>query len=141
NATGTVELWSGNPLSSSPPSLLASFSAGGDFTYNFPGEPAPGSEFAASVTGGSGSSEFATVSVPADVASPNASFARALDTASVRVDFTEPLDPNSVQLEDFKLTMAGADRAISGLSVAPDGTSVTLASSGWQAGEAGPGDL
>jgi hypothetical protein len=137
NANGTVELWSGNPFSSSAPSFLTAFSSGGDFTYNFPSEPAPGSEFAASVTGGSGSSEFATVSVPSDVSSPNASFARALDTGTVRVDFTEPLDPNSVQAGDFKLTMAGADRAISGLSVAPDGSSVMLTSSGWRAGEAG----
>jgi hypothetical protein len=42
-----------------------------------------------------------------------------------------------VQPEDFKLTMAGADRPISSLSVAPDGTFVTITSSGWRAGEAG----
>jgi parallel beta helix pectate lyase-like protein len=137
SAGGTVELWAGSPFSSSPPSFEASISASGDFSYNFPSEPAPGSVFAASVTGGAGSSEFATVSVPADVSSPIASFARALDTANVRVDFTEPLDPASVQSEDFKLTMAGADRAISGLSVSPDGRFVTLTSSGWRAGEAG----
>jgi hypothetical protein len=137
NATGTVELWAGSPFGSSAPSFQASMSSSGDFTYNLPTEPAPGSVFAASVTGGSGSSEFATVSVPSDVSSPAASFARALDTGSVRVDFTEPLDPASVQSEDFKLTMAGADRAISGLSVSPDGRFVTLTSSGWRAGEAG----
>jgi hypothetical protein len=137
NASGTVELWSGNPFSASAPSFLAAFSSGGDFTYSFPSEPSPGSVFAASVTGGSGSSEFATVSVPSDVSSPMASFARAVDTVNVRVDFTEPLDASSVQPEDFKLTMAGADRPISSLSVAPDGTFVTLTSSGWRAGEAG----
>jgi hypothetical protein len=137
NASGTVELWSGTPFTSGAPSFLASFSAPGDFTYSFPSEPSPGSVFAASVTGGSGSSEFATVSVPSDVSSPTVSFARALDTANVRVDFSEPLDPASVQPEDFKLTMAGADRAISSLSVAPEGTFVTLTSSGWRAGEAG----
>jgi hypothetical protein len=67
--------------------------------------------------------------------------ARAVDTTNVRVDFTEPLDPGSVQKEDFKLTMAGAERAISSLSVAPDGTFVTLTSSGWKSGEAGYVDM
>jgi hypothetical protein len=33
--------------------------------------------------------------------------------------------------------MAGADRAITGVAVSPDGQGVTLTSSGWQAGEAG----
>jgi hypothetical protein len=141
NASGTVELWSGNPSSGSAPGFADSFSAGGDFTYNFPAEPQPGSVFAASVTGGSGSSEFATVAVPSDVSSPVASFARALDTANVRINFTEPVDPVSVQKEDFKLTMAGAVRAISAVSVSPDGTFVTLTSSGWRAGEAGYVDL
>jgi CSLREA domain-containing protein len=141
NASGSVELWSGNPATTTPPSFLAAFTSGGDFTYTFPSEPAPGSVFAASVTGGSGTSEFATVAVPSDVASPTAAFARALDTSNVRVDFSEPLDPASVQPEDFKLTMAGAERAISGLSVAPDGRFVTLTSSGWQAGEAGYVDV
>lgn len=141
NASGSVELWSGNPATTTPPSFLAAFTSGGDFTYTFPSEPAPGSVFAASVTGGSGTSEFTTVAVPSDVGSPIAAFARALDTSNVRVDFNEPLDPASVQPEDFKLTMAGAERAISGLSVAPDGRFVTLTSSGWQAGEAGYVDV
>jgi hypothetical protein len=141
NASGSVELWSGSPFSASAPSFLTGFSSAGDFSYNFGSEPPPGSVFAASVTGGSGTSEFATVAVPSDVSSPIASFARALDTTNVRVDFSEPLDPASVQREDFKLTMAGAERAISSLSVAPDGTFVTLASSGWKAGEAGYVDL
>ena len=141
NASGSVELWSGNPATTTPPSFLAAFTSGGDFSYTFPTEPAPGSVFAASVTGGSGTSEFATVTVPSDVTSPTPAFARALDTSNVRVDFSEPLDPASVQPEDFKLTMAGAERAISALSVAPDGRFVTLTSSGWQAGEAGYVDL
>jgi Right handed beta helix region len=140
-AAGSIELWSGDPSTATPPSFLASFSSGGDFTYTFPSEPAPGSVFAASVTGGNGTSEFATVAVPADVGSPAAAFARALDTSNVRVDFSEPLDPASVGSEDFKLTMAGAERAISALSVAPDGRFVTLVSSGWQAGEAGYVDV
>jgi hypothetical protein len=79
----------------------------------------------------------ALVVAAAAPAAPGVSFARALDTANVRVDFTQPLDPNSVQKEDFKLTMAGADRVINSVSVGPDGTFVTLNSSGWKAGEAG----
>jgi Right handed beta helix region len=141
-APGTVELWSGNPSSASAPSFLDSFSSPGDFTYNFATEPAPGSVFAAEVLGGgSSSSEFATVAVPADIVSPNVAFARALDTNNVRVDFTEPLDPGSVQKEDFKLTMAGADRPIASAFASPDGRFVTLASAGWKAGEAGYVDL
>jgi hypothetical protein len=136
-ASGSVELWSGDPSTASAPSFVTSFSSGGDFTYNFGAEPAPGSVFAASVTGGSGTSEFATVSVPSDVSSPMVNFARALDTSSVRVDFSESLDPGSVQPEDFKLNMAGVDRTITGAAVSPDGKFVTLTSSGWQAGEAG----
>ena len=153
NASGSVELWSGDPSTHSAPSFLDTISAGGDFTYNFPTEPQPGAVFAASVTGGSGTSEFATVAVPADVVSPDAAFARALDTQNVRVDFTEPLDPASVQKEDFKLTMAGVDQPLASATVSPDGSYVTLATvpvattsrtktararaSGWRAGEAG----
>jgi hypothetical protein len=135
---GTIELWSGDPAGASPPSLLDTFSASGDFTYNFASEPQPGSVFAASLTsGGLGSSEFATVAVPADIASPDVTFSRALDTANVRVDFTEPVDPATVQKEDFKLTMAGLDRPISAASVSQDGRAVILTSGGWQPGEAG----
>jgi Right handed beta helix region len=137
-STGTVELWSGDPSSANAPSFLDAFSTGGDFTYNFRSEPQPGSVFAVSLTNaGQGTSEFETVAVPQDVVSPDVTFSRALDTNNVRVDFTEPLDPGSVQPSDFALNMAGADRAIAGATVAPDGLSVTLASSGWKAGEAG----
>jgi hypothetical protein len=135
--SGTVELWSGDPSSSAAPAFADSFGAGGDFTYNFASEPQPGAVFAASITGGSGTSEFATVAVPADTASPDATSSRALDTQNVRVDFSEPLDPNSVNKDDFKLNMAGLDRTVSAATVAPDGRAVTLASSGWKAGEAG----
>jgi Right handed beta helix region/Bacterial Ig-like domain len=140
-ASGTVELWSGNPASASAPSFVDAFGAGGDFTYSFPTEPQPGSVFSATVTGGSGTSEFATVTVPGDISSPMPSTARATDTANVRIDFSEPLDPTSVQKEDFRLTMAGKERAISSLAVAPDGTFVTLTSSGWKSGEAGYVDV
>ena len=135
--SGTVEVWSGDPSSAGAPSFVDAFSVQGDFTYNFASEPAPGSVLAASLTSAAGSSEFATVAVPADTGSPGAAFARALDTSNVRVDFTEPLDPASVQPSDFKLTMAGADRPIAGAAASPDGRFVTLTSSGWKAGEAG----
>jgi hypothetical protein len=140
-ASGTVELWSGNPASAAAPSFADAFSAGGDIAYNLPSDPAPGSVFSATVTGASGTSEFATVTVPGDISSPMPAAARALDTANVRVDFSEPVDPSSVQKDDFKLSMAGIDRAIASASVAPDGTFVTLTSSGWKAGEAGYVDI
>jgi hypothetical protein len=79
----------------------------------------------------------AVLIAPVALAAPDVSSARALDTANVRVDFTAPVDPNSVQKEDFQLTMADRDRVISSVSVSPDGTFVTLNSSGWKAGEAG----
>jgi hypothetical protein len=55
----------------------------------------------------------------------------------VKLFATEPLDPNTVQIQDFTLTMAGQDRAITAVTPAPDGSYVTLTSSGWKAGEAG----
>ncbi len=139
---GQLEVWAGNPATTVAPGFVAGFHVSGDFGYNFPSEPSPGSVFSVSLSGdGLGSSEFETVTVPQDVSSPNASFARALDTTAVRVDFTEPLDPGSVQPADFHLNMAGVDRAISAATVAPDGRSVTLAASGWRAGEAGVLDM
>lgn len=141
-STGQVELWSGDPSSSSAPSFAAAFRISGEFAYNFPSEPRPGSIFALSLTGdGAGSSEFATVRVPDDISSPDLNSARALDTGNVRLDFSEPIAPNSVQKDDFHLTMAGADRAVSAVSVAPDARSITLASGGWRAGEAGTVDV
>jgi hypothetical protein len=133
-------VWRGDPSSASQPSFLDSLSVSGDFTYGFATEPAPGTEFSASVTSG-GSSEFAKVTVPNDVVSPSVVTSRALDTQNVRVDATEPLDPASVQKEDFTLTMAGLPRTIDSVSVAPDGRFVILTSSGWKAGEAGYVDL
>jgi hypothetical protein len=56
----------------------------------------------------------------------------------VRLQPSEPLDPASVQAEDFSLSMAGTDRQVGGIDVAPDGTSVTLFSAtAWRNGEAG----
>jgi hypothetical protein len=141
-ASGSVELWSGNPATATAPSYFIAINATGDFTYNFGAEPPPGSVFSATLTTpGLGTSEFETITVPSDVVSPDVSFARALDTSNVRVDFNEPLDPASVQKEDFKLTMAGAERVVTATAVDPEGRSVVLASSGWKAGEAGYVDL
>lgn len=133
-----MEMWSGDPFGPLQPAFADVFSVpSGDFTYSFPAEPQPGQVFALTLTGGSGTSEFATVRVPDDVASPDILRARALSTTDVRIVPTEPLDPNSVQPADFALTMAGKDRTITSATAAPDGTSVTLTSSGWKAGEAG----
>jgi hypothetical protein len=134
---GNYEIFRGNPFSSSEPSYLTSFSSGpGDFTYNFGSEPHPGDTFALTVTGG-GTSEFATVTTPNDIASPDVLRARALSTTEVRLDTTEPLDPGSVAPEDFALSMAGQDRQVTAATASPDGSFITLTSSGWKEGEAG----
>ena len=133
---GTLELFTGDPFSAFPP--VYSFSHGvppGDFSYNFGSEPAPGTTFALTLTGG-GTSEFALVTVPSDVTSPDVAHARAVSTTEVRVVPTEPVDSASVEPGDFKLTMAGQERPIQSAGMAPDG-SIALTSSGWKAGEAG----
>ena len=123
-----------NPLA---PVYLETFGVSpGSFSHNFASDPAPGSTFATTLTSG-GTSELATVTVPNDIFSPDISRARAVSETDVVVVPSEPLDPGSVQASDFGLTMAGKDRQITGISAAPDGTSVTLTSSGWKAGEAG----
>lgn len=135
---GSIELWQGDPASATAPGLLGVFGASpGEFSYSFATEPQPGQEFSLKLNGGSGSSEFTKVVVPADLNSPDIARARALSTSVVRVVPTEPLDAASVQKEDFSLFMAGQGRAIDSATVAPDGTYVDLASSGWRAGEAG----
>lgn len=135
---GTIELWQGDPAGTAEPGLLDAFGVpAGDFSYSFASEPAPGQVFGLNLLGGLGSSEFATVAVPADVASPDVATARALSTTDVRVQPTERLDPASVQKEDFSLFMAGQNRTVDAVTVAPDGSFVQLTSSGWKAGEAG----
>src|SRR5262249_58035351 len=74
-ANGTVEIYQRDPAGSTPISYLDGINPGGDFTYNFGTEPAPGDTFAATVTTpGLGTSEFTTVTVPADVVSPDVTF-------------------------------------------------------------------
>jgi hypothetical protein len=60
-----------------------------------------------------------------------------MSTTEVRLQPSEPLDPASLQPADFVLEMAGAPRTVTKVTAAPDGSSVTLTSSGWRAGEAG----
>jgi hypothetical protein len=134
---GSIELWQGNPASVAEPSFLAGFGVpAGDFSYSFNSEPQPGAEFSLNLTGG-GTSEFTSVTVPPDVVSPDIGRSRALSTSEVRVEPNERLDPASVQKEDFTLQMAGQPRPITSATAAPDGSYVTLTSSGWKAGEAG----
>ena len=133
---GTLEIFTGDPFSPIAPAYLLSHDVGaGEFTYNFPSEPAPGTTFALTLTAG-GTSEFALVSVPADVASPDIQHARAVSTNEVRVVPTEPVDAATVQASDFRLFMAGQERPVGTAGMAPDG-SIALGSGGWKAGEAG----
>jgi len=137
---GTLEVFTGNPFSSLAPSYFFSHDVGGgDFTYTFPSEPAPGTTFALTLRSG-GTSEFALVSVPSDVTSPEIAHARAVSTTEVRIVPTEPVEPATVQASDFKLFMAGQERAIASAGMAPDG-SIALTSSGWKPGEAGYVDV
>lgn len=137
---GNLELFGGDPFSATPPGFLATHSVpAGEFTYNFPSEPAPGAKIALTLTSG-GTSEFALVSVPDDIVSPDVAHARAVSTTEVRVVPTEAVDPASVQASDFKLLMAGQERPIATAGIAPDG-SIALTSSGWKAGEAGYVDI
>jgi CSLREA domain-containing protein len=134
---GSVELWSGSPFGPIAPVFTTAFGVSpGGFTYNFPSEPAPGTTFALDVTAG-GTSEYSLVSVPPDVVSPDIVRARALSTTDVRVVPSEPIDAGSLQPDDFTLTMAGQDRQVAAASLTPDGSEITLTSSGWKAGEAG----
>ena len=135
---GGIEMWSGDPFGPLAPAFADAFSVnGGDFTYNFPSEPQPGQMFALTLTGGSGTSEFATVRVPDDTLSPDILRARALSQTAVLIAPSEPLDPASVQPSDFSLMMAGKPRTITAATASPDGAAVTLTSSGWLPGEAG----
>lgn len=137
---GTVEVFSGDPFGSGPISYFASFSApGGFFSYVPAPEPSPGTRFALTLTDSAGdTSEFSDVAVvPDDVFSPFLLGGVAVSTTEVRVQPSEPLDPASLQPSDFVLEMAGSVRTVTRVAAAPDGSSFTLSSSGWKAGEAG----
>ena len=133
---GSLEVFSGNPFSALAPAYLFTHGVeAGDFTYNFASEPPPGATFALTLTG-NGTSEFALVTVPDDVVSPEVAHARAVSTTEVRIVPSEPVDAASVQASDFRLFMAGQERPIGTAATAPDG-SIALTSSGWKPGEAG----
>lgn len=135
---GTVELFSGNPTGPGPVGFIGGFAAppGGFENIQVP-EPAPGSVYSSTVTSGGATSAFATATTPDDVASPSLVGAVATSTKQVRVQASEPLDPASVQPGDFLLEMAGEPRAVTGLTLDPTGTAITLDSGGWTHGEAG----
>ena len=136
---GTIELFTGNPTASSPIAFIGSLTApAGGFSNIQAPEPAPGSIYAATVTSGSGAtSGFSIATVPDDVVSPDLVGAVAVSTTQVRIQASEPLDPASVQPADFVLEMAGEPRVVTGATVDPTGTQITLDSGGWTHGEAG----
>ena len=75
---------------------------------------------------------------PTGTPPPNLVRGVATSLNTVDVQFNEPVDPNSVQTGDFILEMTEANRPVTGATVSPDGTKVTLTSStSWDPGTAG----
>ena len=134
---GRVELFRGDPVTG--PQGWVADAPGGGFTFNLTPEPAPGERFSTTLIDPSGNtSRFATVTAPGDLTSPRLSTGVAVSLNEVRVTPTERIAPETVQVEDFSLVMAGSERTIAGVSVAEDGSSVTLTSATpWLYGEAG----
>jgi hypothetical protein len=136
-ADGTVEVFRGDP--DTGPQSFVTDGPGGNFAVLLGIEPTPGEKVSATVTDPAGdTSAFATATTPSDVVSPALLGGVATSLSDVRLQPSEPIDPSSVQVGDFSLVMAGSERPLGGLSVAPDGSSVTLQSSTpWLNGEAG----
>jgi hypothetical protein len=136
-ADGVVELFRGDP--DTGPQSFVTDSPGGSFAVLLGIEPTPGEKVSATVTDPEGdTSAFATATTPSDVVSPALLGGVATSLNEVRLQPSEPLDPSSVQIADFTLVMAGSERPLGGLFVAPDGSSVMLQSSTpWLNGEAG----
>jgi hypothetical protein len=134
-----VDLYAGDPAGSTATKFLgAPTPSGGAFSFVPSPELAPGTKVAATVTSGSGTSEYAVATVPSDVTSPTLKSAFAFSTNEVIVTPSEPLSGGSLNLSDFSLQMAGSARAISSGAVSPDGSRVYLISSQpWNPGEAG----
>jgi hypothetical protein len=134
-----VDVYAGDPAGSTATRFLgAPTPSGGAFSFVPSPEPAPGTKVAATVTSGSGTSEYAVASVPSDVTSPTLKSAFAFTTNEVIVTPSEPLSGGSLNLSDFSLQMAGSPRAITSGAVSPDGMRVYLISSQpWNPGEAG----
>ena len=136
-ADGVVELFRGDP--DTGPQSFVTDGPGGNFAILLGIEPTPGEKVSATVTDPPGdTSAFATAITPGDVVSPALLGGVATSLSEVRLQPSEPLDPSSVQVGDFSLVMAGSERPLGGLFIAPDGSSVTLQSSTpWLNGEAG----
>jgi hypothetical protein len=134
---GTIELFRGDPMTG--PQEFTAEAPGGAFAFALNPEPAPGERFSATLTdSASNTSQFASVTTPGDLTSPRIVAGVATSLDQVRVTPSEPIAATSVQPEDFSLVMAGSERAVTGVSVAPDGSSVTLTSATpWLHGEAG----
>lgn len=135
---GVVELFRGDPTTG-PQTFEVDTDTAGPFAVVLGAEPAPGEKVGATHTDRAGNtSGFTIAATPSDVTSPSMLGGVANTLSAVRLQPSEPLDPSTVQVEDFALQMAGIDRPIGGLSVAPDGSSVTLFSAtAWRNGEAG----
>ena len=140
---GTVELFRGDPATGPQEFAADTHTGGGGFAFNLAPEPAPGERFSATLTDPNrGTSRFAPVTAPGDLTAPRLLSGVAVSLNEVRVTPSERIAPETVQVEDFSLVMAGAERAVAGASVAPDGSSVTLTSATpWLYGEAGSVDL
>jgi hypothetical protein len=134
-----VDLYAGDPAGATPTKFLsAPTPSGGAFSFVPSPELAPGTKVAATVTSGSGTSEYAVATVPSDVTSPTLKSAFAFTTNEVIVTPSEPLSGGSLNLSDFSLQMAGSPRQITSGAVSPDGMRVYLISSQpWNPGEAG----
>ena len=75
---------------------------------------------------------------PTGTPPPNLVRGVATSATTVDVQFNERVDPGSVQSGDFILEMTEANRPVTGATVSPDGTKVTLTSpSSWEPGTAG----
>jgi hypothetical protein len=135
---GVVELFRGDPATG-PQQFAADAESPGPFALLLGVEPSPGEKISATYTDQIGdTSPFATTTTPFDTVSPSLLGGVASSLSAVRVQPSEPVDPSSVQAEDFTLHMAGTERAVGGVDVAPDGSSLTLFSStAWRNGEAG----
>jgi hypothetical protein len=137
-AGSRVDVYGGDPVGTDATRFIgAATPSGGGFSLVPSPELAPGSKVSATVTG-SGTSEYATATVPADVTSPTLRSAFAFTTNEVIVTPSEPLAAGSLNLSDFRLQMAGVPRPITQGGVSPDGSRVYLISSQpWNPGEAG----
>lgn len=138
-AAGTVDLYRGSPAAAAGSAFAAELGVpAGPFAVALPFTPAAGEVLGATLTSSLGTSNLVTLTVPSDLTAPLALGATAIGQSEVRVQLSEPIDPASLAPDDFALSMAGRDRAITAVTPLPGGASVVLTSSSpWRAGEAG----